>query len=161
MTKDVLKLALEALEEAHYKVEHKQNAAKREQAIAAIRQALEAPVQRCVLCNYQHGHAIGCKNNPVDIALAKLAQPAPVQEYVILKPEHVIVETYSTQKGGFMLKPDNGVRLTHKPTGTIVQCDSERSQHRNRDQAWRDLERNLSDLGWFCAKCPPSRMNQQ
>ena len=41
-----------------------------------------APVQRCVLCNYQHGHAIGCKNNPVDIALAKLAQPAPVQEPV-------------------------------------------------------------------------------
>lgn len=33
------------------------------------------PVQRCALCNYQHGHQIGCKNNPVDIALANLAQP--------------------------------------------------------------------------------------
>jgi len=42
-----------------------------------------APVQRCTLCNYQHGHAIGCKNNPVDIALAKLAQPAPMQEHQI------------------------------------------------------------------------------
>jgi hypothetical protein len=42
-----------------------------------------APVQRCALCNYQHGHTIGCKNNPVDIALAKAAQPAPVQEPAI------------------------------------------------------------------------------
>lgn len=25
--------------------------------------------KRCPLCNYQHGHQIGCKNNPVDIAL--------------------------------------------------------------------------------------------
>lgn len=40
MTKDeALDLALEALEEAHYKVEHKQDAAKREKAITAIKQA--------------------------------------------------------------------------------------------------------------------------
>jgi hypothetical protein len=38
--KEALKLALEALEEAHYKIEHKQNAAKREQAITAIKEAL-------------------------------------------------------------------------------------------------------------------------
>ena len=33
---------------------------------------MDKPV--CLLCNYQHGHAIGCKNNPVDIALNKMAQ---------------------------------------------------------------------------------------
>ena len=39
------------------------------------------PAQRCPLCNYQHGHSIGCENNPVDIALAKMAeQPARQQE---------------------------------------------------------------------------------
>jgi hypothetical protein len=38
--------------------------------------AQPAPVQRCALCNYQHGHAIGCKNNPVDIALDKMAENA-------------------------------------------------------------------------------------
>ena len=43
--KEALKLALEALEEAHYKIEHKQNAAKREQAITAIREAL-APQEK-------------------------------------------------------------------------------------------------------------------
>jgi hypothetical protein len=51
----------------------------------------EQPAQRCPLCNYQHGHAIGCTNNPVDIALDKMAenarelglsyeQPAPAQQ---------------------------------------------------------------------------------
>ena len=35
-----------------------------------------SPVQRCPLCDYQHGHAIGCKNNPVDIALSKMAENA-------------------------------------------------------------------------------------
>ena len=70
---------------------------------------------------------------------------APVQEPVALRPEDVIVETYAVQRGGFMLKPANGVRLIHKPTGTVVQCDSERSQHRNRDTAWRDLEKYLAE----------------
>jgi hypothetical protein len=42
----------------------------------AIKQARSEPVQRCALCNYQHGHAIGCKNNPIDIALNKMAENA-------------------------------------------------------------------------------------
>jgi hypothetical protein len=49
MNKDeALKLALEALEEAHYKMEHYQDEKKREQAITAIKQALAAPVQKMV-----------------------------------------------------------------------------------------------------------------
>lgn len=32
---------------------------------------------RCPLCKYQHGHGIGCDNNPVDIALLAAAAPAP------------------------------------------------------------------------------------
>ena len=43
--------------------------------IEALR-AAEQPAQRCPLCNYQHGHAIRCKNNPVDIALDKKAENA-------------------------------------------------------------------------------------
>lgn len=45
-------------------------------SIASLKAALkQQPVQRCALCNYQHGHQIGCKNNPMDIALVNLAQP--------------------------------------------------------------------------------------
>ena len=40
----------------------------------AIKEALAQP-KRCQLCNYQYGHEIGCKNNPVDIAIEAMAQP--------------------------------------------------------------------------------------
>lgn len=43
-------------------------------ALTAAKQAQPEPV-RCQLCNYQHGHKIGCENNPVDIALKQQAQP--------------------------------------------------------------------------------------
>jgi len=162
MTKDeALKLALEALE-AHADI-----GIKSDKAITAIKQALAAPVQPVAFLangtrfkisydSRQSGgqiHGIPPELGGQWVALVaaeddchlKLATPpaAPVQEPTKLKPEDVIVETYSTQKGGFVLKPDNGVRLIHKPTGIVMQCASERSQHRNRDQAWRDLERYL------------------
>jgi len=88
--------------------------------------------------SYDEEPKIGCVNHDC-------AQCKAVQEPVAMKPEDVIVETYAIQRGGFMLKPANGVRLIHKPTGTVVQCDSERSQHRNRDTAWRDLEKHLAE----------------
>ena len=61
MTKDeALKLALEALEEAHYKIEHKQDAVKREQAITAIKEALAQPEQDWIgrerAVGYREGH---------------------------------------------------------------------------------------------------------
>jgi hypothetical protein len=77
------------------------------------------------------------------IEQAEKQEPAPVQEPTKLKPEDVIVETYSDQQGGFMLRLQNGVRLTHKPTGIVVECNTERSQHRNREHAWHELERRL------------------
>ena len=46
--REALKLALEALEEAHYKIEHKQDAKKREKAITAIKEALAQPEQEPV-----------------------------------------------------------------------------------------------------------------
>jgi hypothetical protein len=68
--RSVLEQALDALESIATSSETRDmvNA-----AIVALREALAQP-ERCELCNYQHGHQIGCENNPVDIALN--AQPA-------------------------------------------------------------------------------------
>ena len=48
--------------------------------------------------------------------------------------------------GQHVNKTDSAIRLTHLPTNTVVQCQSQRSQHKNRDTAWKMLRSALAQI---------------
>jgi peptide chain release factor 2 len=65
-----------------------------------------------------------------------------------VNPADVRVDTYRASGAGgqHINKTDSAVRLTHAPSGIVVQCQNDRSQHRNRAEAWEMLKSRLYEL---------------
>lgn len=63
-------------------------------------------------------------------------------ENIIGSPEDYHVSAFP-EKGSYRLMPQRGITVIHLPTGTKASCDSERTQHANREKCLIEIKRML------------------